>query len=268
MKRLTLGLALALVFAASFAAAQSGGERGGGDKRRTGYQDMSPALQQMADDDTSNPGMLFVQAGETLWKQPAGKANKACADCHGAIDASMKGVAARYPAIPLSISGSGADTPVDLEGRINLCRTGQQQAEALKPESEDLLALDAYVTHASRGLPIAPPNDPRLAKVRDQGKTLFTRREGQLNLSCANCHDDNAGKKLAGATIPQGHPTAYPVYRSEWQTLGSLKRRLRNCVVGMRAETYAYDSAEYVALEVYLMDRAKGLKIESPGIRP
>ena len=33
-------------------------------------------------------------------------------------------------------------------------------------------------------------------------------------------------------------------------------------------ETYAYDSAEYVALEVYLMDRAKGLKIESPGIRP
>jgi len=263
MKRPTLGLVLALVFAASFAAAQSGGERGSGDKRRTGYQDMSPALQQMEDDDTSNPGMLFVQAGEALWKQPAGKANKACADCHGAIDAGMKGVAARYPAIP-----KGADKPVDLEGRINLCRTGQQQAEALKPESEDLLALDAYVTHASRGLPIAPPNDPRLAKVRDQGKTLFTRREGQLNLSCANCHDDNAGKKLAGATIPQGHPTAYPVYRSEWQTLGSLKRRLRNCVVGMRAEAYAYDSAEYVALEVYLMDRAKGLKIESPGIRP
>ena len=263
MKRPTLGLALALMFAASFAAAQGGGERGGGDKRRTGYQDMSPALQQMEDDDTSNPGMLFVQAGETLWKQPAGKANKACADCHGAIDTNMKGVAARYPAIP-----KGADKPVDLEGRINLCRTGQQQAEALKPESEDLLALDAYVTHASRGMPIAPPNDPRLAKVRDRGKTLFTRREGQLNLSCANCHDDNAGKKLAGATIPQGHPTAYPVYRSEWQTLGSLKRRLRNCVVGMRAEPYAYESAEYVALEVYLMDRAKGLKIESPGIRP
>lgn len=253
-----LGLALALVFAASLAAAQ-----GGGDKRRTGYQDMSPALQQMEDDDTSNPGMLFVQAGEALWKQPAGKANKACADCHNDVETTMKGVAARYPAIP-----KGAATPVDLEGRINLCRTGQQQAEALKPESEDLLALDAYVTHASRGLPIAPPDDPRLAKVRDQGKALFTRREGQLNLSCANCHDDNAGKKLAGAVIPQGHPTAYPVYRSEWQTLGSLKRRLRNCVIGMRAETYAYNSAEYVALEVYLMDRAKGLKIELPGIRP
>ena len=258
MRLRPLGLALALVFAASFAAAQ-----GGADKRRTGYQDMSPALQHMEDDETSNPGMLFVQTGEALWKEPAGKANKACANCHGAVDTSMKGVAARYPAIP-----KGSDKPVDLEGRINLCRTGQQQAEALKPENGDLLALDAYVTHASRGLPIAPPNDPRLAKVLDVGKTLFTRREGQLNLSCANCHDDNAGKKLAGATIPQGHPTAYPVYRSEWQALGSLQRRLRNCVVGMRAEPYAYDSAEYLALEVYLMDRAKGLKIESPGIRP
>ena len=175
----------------------------------------------------------------------------------------MKGVAARYPAFP-----KGGDKAVDLEGRINLCRTGQQQAEALKPESDALLALDAYVTHASRGLPIAPPDDARLAVVREQGKALFSLRQGQLNLSCANCHNDNAGRKLGGATIPQGHPTAYPVYRLEWQTLGSLKRRLRNCVIGMRAEAYAYDSAEYVALEAYLMDRAKGLKIESPGIRP
>lgn len=255
MRLPSIGLLLASVFAASFALAQ--------ETRRTGYQDMSAPLQRMQDDDLSNPGMLFVQSGEALWKAPAGRANKSCADCHGAVETSMKGVAARYPAFP-----KDADRPVDLEGRINLCRTGQQQAEALKPESDELLALDAYVTHASRGLPIAPPDDPRLAAVRDQGKVLFSRREGQLNLSCANCHDDNAGKKLAGATIPQGHPTAYPVYRLEWQTLGSLKRRLRNCVIGMRAEAYAYDSAEYVALEVYLMDRARGLKIESPGIRP
>jgi L-cysteine S-thiosulfotransferase len=253
-----LGPMLALVFAASLAAAQ-----GGGDRRRTGYQDMSAPLQQMQDDDMSNPGMLFVQAGEALWKEPAGKSGKACADCHGDVDASMKGVAARYPAVP-----KGADMPVDLEGRIDLCRTGQQQAETLKPESQQMLALSAYVTHASRGLPIAPPDDPRLAKVRDAGKALFTRREGQLNLSCANCHDDNAGKKLAGATIPQGHPTAYPVYRLEWQTVGSLKRRLRNCMIGMRTEPFAYDATEYVALEAYLMDRARGLKIESPGIRP
>ena len=262
MKLGRLGVLLLPVFVASLAASFAGAQ-GGGDKRRTGYQDMSPALQQMEDDEPSNPGMLFVQAGEALWKEPAGKANKACADCHGAVETSMKGVAARYPAIP-----KGTDKPVDLEGRINLCRTAQQQADPLKPESQDLLALTAYVTHASRGLPIAPPNDPRLAKVRAEGEALFKRREGQLNLSCANCHDDNAGKKLAGATIPEAHPTAYPVYRSEWQTLGSLQRRLRNCQIGMRTEPYGYDAPQNLALEVYLMDRAKGLKMEAPGIRP
>lgn len=258
MRLARLGLMLLPVFAASFALAQ-----GGADKRRTGYQDMSPALQQMEDDDASNPGMLFVQAGEALWKKPAGGANKSCADCHAGAETGMKGVAARYPAIP-----KGADTPVDLEGRINLCRTGRQQAEALKPESQDLLALAAYVTYASRGLPIAPPDDPKLATFRADGEAMFKRREGQLNLSCANCHDDNAGRKLGGATIPEAHPTAYPVYRSEWQTVGSLKRRLRNCLIGMRAEPFAYDSPQYVALEAYLMERARGLKIEAPGIRP
>lgn len=249
---------VAASLAASFAVAQ-----GGGDPRRSGYRDMSPALQQMEDDDMANPAMLFVQAGEALWKAPAGAANKSCADCHGAVEASMKGVAARYPAIP-----KGAEEPVDLEGRIELCRTGHQQGEALAPESEDLLALSAYVTHASRGLPIAPPDDPRLARFRAEGAAMFKRREGQLDLSCANCHDDNAGRKLGGATIPQGHPTAYPVYRLEWQTLGSLKRRLRGCMIGLRAEPYPYDAPQYVALELYLMERAKGMTLEGPGIRP
>ena len=75
------------------------------------------------------------------------------------------------------------------------------------------------------------------------GEALFRQRQGQLNLSCAQCHDDNAGKHLAAAPIPQGHPTGYPVYRLEWQGMGSLQRRLRNCLIGMRAEPYAYGRA-------------------------
>ena len=106
------------------------------------------------------------------------------------------------------------------------------------------------------------------APFREQGAEIYRRRQGQLNLSCAICHDDNAGKKLAGVTIPQAHPTGYPIYRLEWQALGSLKRRLRNCLVGIRAEAYAYDAPEYVALEIYLMDRAKGMVLDAPGVRP
>ena len=256
------GIGLAVVFAASYALAQGMADKGGTDKRRSGTQDMGGALQKMQDDDTANPGMLFVQLGGELWGKASGASGKSCADCHGGA-ASMKGVAARYPAIP-----KGADAPVDLEGRINLCRTANQQAGSLTSESRELLALTAYVAHQSRGLPIAPPDDPRLAPFRTRGKELWQARQGQLNLSCAICHDDNAGKKLAGVTIPQAHPTGYPIYRLEWQTLGSLKRRLRNCLVGIRAEPYAYNAPEYVMLDLFLMDRARGMMLESPGVRP
>ncbi|WP_425069360.1 sulfur oxidation c-type cytochrome SoxA [Reyranella sp.] len=258
MTRRLFVIGLGLVFAASYAAAQAGG-----DKRRSGYQDMGEALQKMQDDDTANPGMLFVQLGGQLWAKTAGAADRSCADCHGAAAASMKGVAARYPAM----SPTG-DRPIDLEGRINLCRTEHQKAEPLPPENRDLLALAAYVARQSRGLAIAPPDDPRLEAFRAQGAEIYRRRQGQLNLSCAICHDDNAGKKLAGVTIPEAHPTGYPIYRLEWQALGSLKRRLRNCLVGIRAEAWPLDAPEYTALELYLMERAKGLKLETPAVRP
>jgi sulfur-oxidizing protein SoxA len=257
----TIGWALASVFAASWFAGSWALAQN--DPRHSGYQDMGPDLRKMQDDDTANPAMLFVQAGKALWQEKAGTANKACADCHQDAAQSMKGVAARYPAIP-----PGASQPVDLEGRINLCRTERQQAPALEPESPDLLGLTAYVALQSRGQPIAPADDPRLVPFRTKGADLYMSRQGQLNLSCANCHNDNAGKKLAGATIPQGHPTGYPIYRLEWQTLGSLKRRLRNCLVGMRAEAWDWDDPQYVALELYLMDRARGMALDAPAVRP
>jgi len=117
-------------------------------------------------------------------------------------------------------------------------------------------------------MPIASGRDERLKPFIAAGRDLFNLRQGQINLSCAQCHDDNWGGKLAGAPIPQGHPNGYPLYRLEWQTLGSLQRRLRNCLVGMRAEPYAFGAPEYVDLELYLMWRARGLPVETPAVRP
>ena len=143
----------------------------------------------------------------------------------------MKGVAARYPAFD-----AGAGRPVDLEQRINLCRAEQQQAPPLAYESRELLALTAYVAPAVARPADRAADDPRLQPFLDKGRALFNQRQGQLNLSCGQCHDDNWGKQLAGNTVPQAHPTGYPIYRLEWQGLGSLQRRLRNCLIGMRAE--------------------------------
>ncbi len=230
---------------------------------RSGALDMSRELQALQADDSANPGMLWVQEGEALWQRPEGRAAKACADCHGAAPASMRGVAARYPAWD---TASGA--PLDLAGRIQSCRSQHQQAPPLARESEPLLALSAYVGLQSRGLPVTPPEDPRLAPARARGEALFRERRGQLNLSCAQCHEERAGLRLGGSLVPQGHANGYPQYRAEWQALGSLQRRLRNCMVGVRSVAPAYGAADYVEIELFLAQRGAGLPVEAPAVRP
>ncbi len=230
-------------------------------ERRSGYSFMTPDTKAMQDDDTSNPGLLWVLDGEALWKRKVGSADKACAECH--TDASMKGVAAHYPAFDKTLG-----RPIDLEQRINLCRTNHQQASPLRYESRDLLALTAFVARQSNGVAIEPSKDPELAPFVAKGHALFTQRQGQLNLACANCHDDNWDKRLAGSPITQGQPTGYPMYRLEWQSLGSPQRRLRACITGIRAQAYDFGSPELVDLELYLKSRAQGLSVEAPAVRP
>jgi sulfur-oxidizing protein SoxA len=231
--------------------------------RRSGYDDMGREIRAMQDDDTANPGMLWVLEGEALWKRKTGPAGRACADCHGDARASMRGVAARYPSFD-----AAKGRPVSLAQRIGLCRAERQQAPVLGPESRELLALTAYVARQSRGLPIEVAIDARTQPFLEAGRATWNRRQGQLNLACGQCHDDHRGRKLAGNVIPQGHPTGYPLYRLEWQGLGSLERRLRNCLVGIRAEPYAHDAPELVDLELYLMWRARGMTFEAPAVRP
>ena len=165
-------------------------------------------------------------------------------------------------------SKSNHKRPIDLQERINICRSRRQNATPFGFESKELLALSAFVAYQSRGVPIQITIDERLNPFFDAGRALFEARQGQLNISCAQCHDDNWGKRMAGNIIPQAQPTGYPVYRLEWQELGSLQRRLRNCLIGMRAETYPYGAIEYIELELYMAWRANGLKIETPAVRP
>lgn len=215
-------------------------------ERRSGYEFMSRETRAMQDDEVTGPAVLFLLDGEALW----GKLG--CASCHGDAKASMRGLAARYPKV--------------MDGKlVNLEQQVRHKAPQLAYESRDLLALTAYVARQSKGMPISvEPIKPHI----DAGRAFFLRRQGQLDLACSQCHDDNWGKKLAGNPIPQAHPTGYPIYRLEWQNMGSLARRLRNCLTGMRAEQYAPGAPELVELELYLMWRSRGMKLESPAVRP
>ena len=229
---------------------------------KSGVEFTSEDVRKLQADDFANPGMLWVARGAKLWGEPAGSSGKSCAACHGDAAKSMRGVATRYPRVD-----PGAAKLVNLEGRINLCRERNQQAEPLKLESDELLALTAYVAYPSRGLPVAVAVDPQNRKNFERGRDLYFRRSGQMNMACTHCHDRNWGRQLLGDTISQGHGNGYPTYRLEWQTTGSLQRRIRACFFGLRAEMPPYGAQDLLDLELYLGWRASGLPIETPGVR-
>jgi sulfur-oxidizing protein SoxA len=220
-----------------------------GDGRRSSFDDMSPALQAMQQDDAQNPAMLWVEQGAERFAAQ-------CLRCHAAEK--MAGVAARYPAL---VDGQ----VINLAQRINRCRDGEP---AWGEDEEAMLALSAYLGRLSRGQPITPGTESALRDAQRQGEHWFRRSLGQLGLSCAQCHDEQAGRRLAGSLIPQAHPTGYPVYRLEWQGMGSLQRRLRACMVGVRAQPFAADDPAWVQLEAYLKRRAAGMAVDAPAVRP
>jgi sulfur-oxidizing protein SoxA len=228
---------------------------------RSGREFVSPETQAQQDDLTVNPGMLWVEQGEKLWREAAGAGGQACAACHGE-PSSLKGVSARYPAYDAKLGRL-----LNLEGRIQQCRAERQKAAPLAYESEPLLALTALVAHQSRGAPMSVRVDGPARPFFEAGRALYYERQGQLDLSCAQCHEDNWGKRLRAERISQGHANGFPIYRLEWQTLGSLHRRLRACFQGVRAEPPTSGAPELLALELYLAWRAQGLPIETPAVR-
>lgn len=216
----------------------------------------------MQQDDLANPGMLWVARGERLWQERPNAAAKSCADCHGSPTQSMVGVAARYPRID-----AASGRLLDLASRVNQCRVRHQEAPPLALESEDSLSLAALVAFQSRGSPLRVSIEGAARPHFEAGRALYHQRMGQMNLSCAHCHQANWGKRLLGETISQGHGNAYPAYRLSWQAVGSLQRRLRGCFSSVRAEMPALGSPELTDLELYLAWRANGLLMESPGVR-
>jgi L-cysteine S-thiosulfotransferase len=228
---------------------------------RSGREFVSPETQAQQDDLTVNPGMLWVEQGEKLWKEAAGADGKSCASCHGE-SSSMKGAATRYPVYDAKLQRL-----LNLEGRIQHCRAERQKAAPLAYESQPLLALTTLVAHQSRGGPMGVRVDGPARPFFETGRALYYERQGQLDLSCAQCHEDNWGKRLRAERISQGHVNGFPIYRLEWQTLGSLHRRLRACFQGVRAEPFPSGAPELLALELYLAWRAQGLPIETPAVR-
>ncbi|MGA1180115.1 MAG: sulfur oxidation c-type cytochrome SoxA [Marivivens sp.] len=224
------------------------------------FRDVDTQAMQM--DDFDNPGMLYVDQGEGMWNAPAGTSEKSCADCHGDASESMAGVRTVYPKW-----NEAAGEVRSLQMQINACRTENQGADAFKYGKDEINAMEAYISMQSRGMPMNVAIDGPAASAWEQGKEMYYARTGQLELSCANCHEDNYDNYIRADHLSQGQTNGFPVYRLKDTKLTSAAGRFVGCVRDTRAETYKIDSAEFVALELYVASRGNGLSVEGVSVR-
>lgn len=212
-------------------------------------------------DDFENPAMLFVDAGIDLWNAVDGSEGKSCASCHGEPE-EMAGVSAVYPKW-----NEGAEEVRTLTMQVNGCRTEQMGAEPWKYDKTEMLNTTALLTSVSRGMPVNVAIDGPAQSMWEQGKELYYTRTGQLELSCANCHEDNYGNNIRADHLSQGQINGFPTYRLKNAKLNGVHSRFKGCVRDTRAETYAVGSDEFVALELYVASRGNGLSVEGPSVR-
>ena len=228
----------------------------------SGYYFTALRPRALQDDDFDNPGFAWVMQGEKLWSQSEGAAQKSCASCHGDAAQSMRAAGAAYPKFQ-----EGTKSVLNLEQRINMCRQDHMQASPWTYESDGLLSMTAYVKLQSRGMPVDVQTDGPASEAFQLGRTLYNTRTGQLGMSCAHCHNDHYGDNLRAEVLSQGHSNGYPAFAVTRQKFTSLHERFRACYRERRAEPYEAGSAEFVALELYLAWRGKGLPVETPAVR-
>jgi len=224
---------------------------------RSGSYFLTKSTRQLQQDSFGNPALLWVDQGKALFENDTSAPS--CRSCHAN---GLNGVFANFPKYDAKLSKL-----MNIESKINQCRVEHQALPALAYESNALLSLTAYVASQSRDTPFSVQTQNGAKESYDRGRKYFFTRRGQLNLACTQCHDDNWGRMLRGDKISQGHTNAYPAYRLEWQTIGSLHRRIADCDIGVRAKPFEPGSSTYVELELYLAWRSANLPIESPGVR-
>ena len=257
----TIGLA-AVMYSGTFSAqAKDWGTYQIGELR-SGYTYARKATRDIQDDDFENPGFIWTDQGEELWSTVEGQAGKSCASCHGKDAASMKGVGNTYPKYDASLG-----KPINIEQKINKCRVENMKAKPYKWESSELLGMTSFVKHQSAGMPTKVDISGPMMSFWKKGKDFYDKRRGQLDMSCSNCHVDNAGNMIRANRLSQGMANGFPTYRLKWQKIGSLHRRFRGCNKNVRAKPYKTGSDEYVNLEVFLTHSGNGLPLETPAVR-
>ena len=211
-------------------------------------------------DDFDNPGMVFVDQGIDQWNAPEGADGKSCASCHHEIE-SMAGVRASMP----KINASGELW--SLENHINDCRTNRMGVEAWKWNSPEMKNMTAAISLQSRGMPWTIEIDGPAQSWWEKGKEIYYTRYGQLELSCANCHEDSMGNMIRADHLSQGQINGFPTYRLADAGIVSIHQRFFGCIRDTRGEPFQPGSEEFRALELYVASRSMTLPLEGLAVR-
>ena len=227
----------------------------------SGWHFREDDTQAMQLDTFDNPGMIAVDQAMDAWNTVEGTAEKSCASCHEGPE-SLAGVRAVYPKW-----NAEAGEMRTLAMQVNNCRTEQMGAEAYKYDGAQMTAMEALISVQSRGMPVNVAIDGPAAEYYEKGKEIYYTRYGQLELSCANCHEQNYGNYIRADHLSQGQINGFPTYRLKNAGLVQTHNRFRGCIRDTRAETFAVGSPEFVALELYVASRGNGLSVEGPSVR-
>lgn len=232
------------------------------DEVMSGWRFRSGETQVLQMDDFDNPGMIFVDQAMDQWNTVEGSEGNSCATCHEDVETSMKGVRATYPKW-----NDNAEEVRTLVMQINDCRENKMGAEKLKYTDGKMTAMEALISVQSRGMPVDVAIDGPAQSMWEDGKDIYYTRYGQLDLSCANCHEENYGNMIRADHLSQGQINGFPVYRLKNTKLNNAHARFKGCIRDTRAETFSPGSKEFVALELYVASRGNGLSVEGPSVR-
>jgi L-cysteine S-thiosulfotransferase len=160
---------------------------------------------------------------------------------------------------------------ITLELALNRCREANGE-EPYSYVKDDMAALTAYMAFTSRGkaFDIKIPNDPRALDAYRKGEEYFYTRRGQLNFSCASCHVQNPGNHIRTEVLAPalGIVAGMPIYRSEWNGMGTMSRRLVTCNSQIRGVPLAPQDELYRDVEYFLTYMSNGLPVSGPATRP
>jgi sulfur-oxidizing protein SoxA len=227
----------------------------------SGWVFRSDETQAIQEDDFENPAFIYVDQAMEAFNTEMGSEGNSCASCHSPADFEM--TRSTYPQWD-----EEHGTVQTVEMQVIECQTERMgMEEPYGYDSQDMRNMVALIASEGRGQVVNVAIDGPVESTWELGREIYYTRFGQLELSCANCHEQNYGNNIRADHLSQGQINGFPTYRLKQANLVSVHNRFRGCIRDTRAETYSVGSPEFVALELYVMSRSNGLTVEGPAVR-